>query len=102
MNFLPITICLILIANVLYSKIHQAQSIDKDPQRVLTPALQTILDTSDVTGAILIYDPQAETYYSNSFEAAEQGHLPASTYKIPHSIIALETGVVEDDSTLFP
>ena len=28
------------------------------------------------------------------------GHLPASTFKIPNSIIALETGLIEDDSTL--
>ena len=40
-------------------------------------------------------------YYSNDFGWCNQGHLPASTFKIPNSIIALETGVVANDSTLF-
>ena len=74
----------------------------QDPPKVLTPAFQILLDSAHVTGSILVYDPQADTYYSNNFERAERSQLPASTYKIPHSIIALETGVVNDDSTLFP
>ena len=42
-----------------------------------------------------------DVYYSNDFKWANAGRLPASTFKIPNSIIALETGVVENDSTLF-
>lgn len=61
---------------------------------------QAILDYADLKGAILIYDFQKGTYYSNDFEWATRGKLPASTYKIPNSIIALETGVVKHDSTL--
>ena len=44
---------------------------------------------------------RANTAYSNDFSRCDIGYLPASTFKIPNSIIALETGVVEDDSTLF-
>ncbi len=54
-----------------------------------------------VDGAILIYDLKQNTYYSNDFEWTKKGKLPASTFKIPNSIIALETGVVEHDSTIF-
>jgi beta-lactamase class D len=49
----------------------------------------------------LVYDLQNDTAYSNDFSRCDIGFLPASTFKIPNSIIALETGVVEDDSTLF-
>ena len=70
-------------------------------QRVI-PTLQTVLDSSQVSGIVLVYDQQSDVYYSNNFDKAKEGHLPASTYKIPNSIIALETGVVADDSTLFP
>ena len=36
-------------------------------------------------------------------ERAETGFLPASTFKIPNALIALETGVVADaDGTMFP
>lgn len=71
-------------------------------RKEVIPALQTILDTSGVTGVILMYDPSKDTYYASDFARAEVGHLPASTYKFPHSLIALETGVVEDDRTMFP
>lgn len=49
----------------------------------------------------MIYDLEKETYYSNDFKWTKIGNLPASTFKITNSIIALETGVVKDDSTLF-
>lgn len=71
------------------------------PQKVETPAVQKIIDSAGLSGVILLFDPQQNTYYSNDFEWADRGYLPASTFKIPNSIIALETGVVEDDSTLF-
>lgn len=70
-------------------------------KRITTSAFQTILDSADVTGAILIFDAEADRYYSNDFAWCEKGQLPASTFKIPNSIIALETGVVENDSLLF-
>ncbi|MBD0402964.1 class D beta-lactamase [Flammeovirga sp. EKP202] len=62
--------------------------------------LQLILDSAQLDGAILIYDQEKDTYYSNNFEWSKKGFLPASTFKIPNSIIALETGVVKNDSTL--
>jgi beta-lactamase class D len=54
-----------------------------------------------VEGSVLIFDPQKQWYYSNDFKWAETGKLPASTFKIPNSIIALESGVVKDHTTLF-
>lgn len=66
-----------------------------------TTSLQYILDSADMRGTILIYDIAKNIFYSNDFNRARQGFLPASTYKIPNSIIALETGVVENDSTIF-
>lgn len=68
---------------------------------IAVPEFQTIIDSSNVKGAILIYDLEDDKYYSNDFEWAKKGNLPASTFKITNSIIALETGVVENDSTLF-
>lgn len=68
---------------------------------LVAPNFQAILDSADVLGSILIYDLNNSTYHSNDFKWAKTGLLPASTFKIPNSIIALETGVVEIDSTLF-
>jgi len=71
------------------------------PNYITVDTFQTFLDSASMKGSILIYDANLEQYYSNDHEYAKLGSLPASTYKIPNSIIALETGVVEDDSTLF-
>lgn len=71
-------------------------------RETVIPKFQTILDTADVEGAILIYDLEEDRYYSNDFDWTRKGNLPASTFKITNSIIGLETGVVESDSTLFP
>lgn len=68
---------------------------------VSRPDFQQIIDTAKVKGSILVYDPQTKTSYSNDFSRCDKGFLPASTFKIVNSIIALETGVVENDSTLF-
>jgi len=64
-------------------------------------SLQTLMDSSDLRGAILLYDLEADTYYSNDFGESKKGQLPASTFKITNSMIALETAVVENDSSLF-
>lgn len=80
----------------------QVPSDEGDEHRILVEELQNILDTAGVVGSILLLDQATNTFYSNDFEWSQQGHLPASTYKIPNSIIALETGVVTDASTSFP
>ena len=68
---------------------------------VLIPEFQSLLDSTEVEGSILIYDHEGNILYSNNFERTTKGYLPASTFKIPNSIIALETGVVESDRTIF-
>ena len=60
-----------------------------------------ILDSLKVKGAILVYDVKNKTYYSNDFSWAKIGIIPASTFKIPNSIIALETGIIKNDSAIF-
>ncbi len=66
------------------------------------PSFQHLLDTSGLTGSILLYDPQKRTYYSNDFQWAGTGQLPASTFKIANSIIALETGVIKNEQFTLP
>lgn len=71
------------------------------PKQIANQGFQQILDAAKVNGVILIFDEKNNTYHSNDFERANQGFLPASTFKIPNSIIALETGVVENENTIF-
>src|SRR5690554_233223 len=69
-------------------------------RKIIVPQFEKIIDSANVEGAILIYDLKNDKYYSNDFNWAKKRNLPASTFKITNSIIALETGVVENDSTL--
>ena len=70
-------------------------------REIVVPEFQTIIDSAGVKGSVVIYDLKDDTYYSNDFQWSRKGNLPASTFKIPNSIIALEIGVVQNDSTLF-
>ncbi|WP_159021470.1 class D beta-lactamase [Formosa sp. L2A11] len=70
-------------------------------KNILIPEFQSIIDSSNVVGSILIYDLDENLYYSNNFEWSNKSNLPASTFKIVNSIIGLETGVIKSDTTIF-
>lgn len=67
---------------------------------IIVGEFQEILQNSNLKGSILIYNTRTNTLYSNDFEWAKVGRLPASTFKIPNSLIALETGIVKNDSSI--
>lgn len=79
----------------------QASDMLHATAQISRPDFQAILDSANVEGSILIYDPASHKAYSNDFDWANTGFLPASTYKIVNSLIALETGVVENEETMF-
>lgn len=59
---------------------------------------QSLVDSFHVDGSILIRSNT--TFYSNNFDWARERHVPASTFKIPNSIIALELGILKNDSSM--
>ena len=54
-------------------------------------------DDLGVNGSIIIYDLNEDRFYEHNPNRNNTTFLPASTYKIPNSLIALETGVIKDD-----
>lgn len=54
-------------------------------------------DNLGVNGSIIIYDLDRDRFYEHNPSRNSTAFLPASTYKIPNSLIALETGVIKDD-----
>lgn len=60
-----------------------------------------LLDSSNMQGVILVYDATNNTLFTNDIEMSKQGHLPASTFKIANSVIGLESGVVDSDTSIF-
>lgn len=71
------------------------------PTEVKTPIIDKLLDSLQLEGVILIYDETNNQYLSNNFQEAKQQVLPASTFKIPNTIIGLETGNIESEETVF-
>jgi len=69
-------------------------------KEITNSSFQTIIDEAKLNGVILIFDPQKNEFHSNDFKRADKGYLPASTFKVPNSMILMETGVV-NENTLF-
>ncbi len=74
--------------------------VSKENQ-VYLPEYQQILDSLNVVGTIVVHDFQKDVFYSNDFQWAKRGQLPASTFKIPNTIIGIETGVLQPDTSVF-
>ncbi len=50
-----------------------------------------------INGSIIVYDLNRDSFYQHNPSRNNTAFLPASTYKIPNSLIALETGVIKND-----
>jgi beta-lactamase class D len=81
-------------------KTTEQQSAPSTKKEIERSSFQSIIDSARLNGSILLYDLEKNTYYSNDFVWARKPNLPASTFKITHSIIALETGIAQNDSTI--
>jgi beta-lactamase class D len=72
------------------------------PKLDYRPALGEVIAASGYTGTFVLLDPATETLIvaepqpsEGATSLAETGFSPASTFKIPNSLIALETGVAD-------
>lgn len=54
-----------------------------------------------VRGTFVLYDPQAKTLRTCDPARAARRFLPASTFKIPNALNALENGIVRDEHEIF-
>ncbi len=54
-------------------------------------------DAHNLDGGFLLYDFNNDTYFYYNKARCEKEFLPASTFKIPNSLFALESGVIKDE-----
>ena len=59
--------------------------------------LKHIFDKYGMTGTLMILDAVKNKYSGYNPARWDSGYLPASTFKIPNSLIALETGVIDSN-----
>jgi beta-lactamase class D len=65
------------------------------------PELKAVFDEYKVDGAFVLYDLKQKKYVRYNPARARQRFLPLSTFKIPNSLIALETGIVPNENYIF-
>lgn len=61
---------------------------------------QSYFDSDGVDGCFLLYDCENNKFSTNDAERSQQEFIPASTFKILNSLIALELGVVKDENEI--
>lgn len=71
-------------------------SFAKEPTEM--KELSKIFTKYKANGSILIYDTNNNSYAGYNLPRCNEGFLPASTFKIPNSLLALETGVTNGDT----
>lgn len=55
----------------------------------------------NLKGGMLVYDLKRNTYHVYNKARCQKTWIPASTFKIPNTLIGLETGVIQDENTMF-
>ena len=64
--------------------------------------LADIFKKHGVTGTFVMLDPETETLSVSNGKRSTERFVPASTFKIPNSLIALQTGVVANVDEVVP
>jgi beta-lactamase class D len=72
------------------------------PRVEIDAAAYDLFRAANVDGAFVLLDVAANTLTVVNPAEAERRHLPASTFKIPNTLIGLETGVIPDASFRLP
>ena len=60
------------------------------------PELARHFKKAGVVGVAVLYDPKTDVVTVSDLKRAETAFLPASTFKVPGALIALDAGVVKD------
>ncbi|MDA4844150.1 class D beta-lactamase [Hoeflea poritis] len=66
------------------------------------PDLEALFAEQNVAGAFVLLDPVTGAVHAVNPSRIEERRIPASTFKIANSLIALETGAVRDEDEVIP
>jgi beta-lactamase class D len=75
-----------------------AQNSNDTLRSVEMPELSSYFKEYNVIGSFILYELNRDQYIRYNPERCRQEFLPASTFKILNSLIALETGVIKDEN----
>ena len=66
------------------------------------PQITDLFHSAGINGTFIVRNPTDEQIYVYNSERAKTRYSPASTFKIPNSLIGFETGAIRDTSEVFP
>lgn len=71
-------------------------------EKITELELKLQFDKYDVDGCFVLFDQTKNEYYVYNKALCDTGYIPASTFKIPHSLIVLEEGLIQDTNQIIP
>lgn len=69
---------------------------------VESPRIAELFREAKVAGTFVVYDLERQRLIGHDEQRAAKRFVPASTYKIPHTLIGLATGAVKDVDEVLP
>jgi beta-lactamase class D len=67
-----------------------------------SPVIGKLFNSSNVKGTFVLYDPGANRFIGHDRVRAGTRFIPASTFKIPNSLIGLSSGAVKSVDEVLP
>ena len=91
-----------LFASLLVSALLGAPGASAQPAITTLDAISRHVEATGFAGTVLVHDLSTDQYLAGDAALAQQRFIPASTFKIFSALVALETGVIADISTVMP
>lgn len=88
----------LLFTTVIFLFLSQAHASDWQN----SPEIATLFKNAGVQGTFVLYDVSADRFTVHDRVRAETRFIPASTFKIPHSLIGLSVGAVKGVDEVLP
>lgn len=67
-----------------------------------SPKVSELFASAEISGTFVLFDVNADTYIGHNKSRAEKRFVPASTFKIPNSLIGLSVGAVKSVDEVLP
>ena len=83
---------LIIIQGLIFQTVLSQKVIEKD--------FKSVFNSYGVNGCFVLYNQRDNEYIKYNSNLCDTGFIPASTFKIPNSLIALEEGLVKDTNQI--
>jgi beta-lactamase class D len=78
------------------------KEVTQPPRWIDSPAVSALFKEAGVDGTFVLYDVAAGTLTGHDRARAGKRFVPASTFKIPNTLIGLATGAVKDVDEILP